>query len=261
MLFFSDDEVCYNRGNDWLATGEYDKAIADYTRALQLNPSFAVAYTNRGIAWCRKGEYDKAIADYHEALRLDPNDVDTYTNRGAAWDHKGKYDEAIADFNQALRLDPNHADVYYNRAITWKKKGQHDKAIADYKQSIKLNPNDADFYTNLALLQATSADETCRDAEAALANAKKAYELTGGTVWQVADTLAAAYAECGDFENACKWERRAITLAAKVAAGEDIEEARNCLELYRRGEPYHEERTGGRSTDHHEPTTDPRHDL
>ena len=88
---------------------EYDKAIADYTEAIRLDPRNAERLRNRGIAWRSKKEYDKAIADYNEAIRLDPEYALAYNHRGMAWSDKKEYDKAIADYNEAIRLDPKYA--------------------------------------------------------------------------------------------------------------------------------------------------------
>ena len=88
-----------------------DRAIADYTQAIRLDPNDAFAYNNRGITYKNKGDYDRAIADYTQALRLDPNDAAVYNNRGVAYADKGHLDRAIADYTQALQLDPNHASA------------------------------------------------------------------------------------------------------------------------------------------------------
>ena len=77
-----------NRGFARADKKEYDKAIADFSEAIRLDPKDATAYYNRGIAWAGKNEYDKAIADYSEAIRLDPKDASAYINRGAAWSYK-----------------------------------------------------------------------------------------------------------------------------------------------------------------------------
>ena len=66
----------------------------------------AAEHYNRGLAWDKKGEYDKAIADYTEAIQLDPKLAPAFNNRGLAWDEKGEHDKAIADYNEANRLDP-----------------------------------------------------------------------------------------------------------------------------------------------------------
>jgi tetratricopeptide (TPR) repeat protein len=66
-------------------------------------------YNIRGIAYGKKGEYDNAIADYTRAIEIDPNDAWAYCNRGGAYDEKGDYDKAIADYTQAIEIDPKDA--------------------------------------------------------------------------------------------------------------------------------------------------------
>ena len=110
-------------GDAYYAKGDYDRAIADYTQALRLDPD-AVRYTNRGNAYRNKGDNDRAIADYNDALRLDPNYARAYNQRGYAY-HYGKkdYDWAIADYNDALRLDPNFAAAKSNLEAARKARG------------------------------------------------------------------------------------------------------------------------------------------
>ena len=63
-------------------------AIADYDRAILVNPNYTNAYNSRGNAWRDKGEFGKAIADYNEAIRIDPKLAPAYNDRGNAWDNK-----------------------------------------------------------------------------------------------------------------------------------------------------------------------------
>ena len=72
--------------------------------------NLALAYNNRGMTYNGTGEYDRAIADYSEAIRLNPKDPAAYNNRGNAYSRKGEYDRAIADLNEAIRLDPKRAN-------------------------------------------------------------------------------------------------------------------------------------------------------
>ncbi len=85
---------------------------------------------------------------------------------------------------------------------------------------------------------ATCPDEKYRDGKKAVENAQKACELDGGKRWESLDSLAAAYAESGDFEKAKEWEAKAIELAT---AEKDKQRLRGRLELYKQGKPYHEE--------------------
>ena len=87
--------------------GDYDRAIADFDRAIQLKPDDAVAYANRGWAYDDKGDYDRAIADFDRAIQLKPDYADAYAGRGWAY-AKGDYDRAIADYDRAIQLKPDY---------------------------------------------------------------------------------------------------------------------------------------------------------
>ncbi len=96
-----------DHGGDCLDKGKYDDAIADYDKAIEINPNVAIAYTNRGLAYGRKGEVDRAIADYTKAIAIDPNFVLAYALRGGAYKHKGDKEQAIVDYRKALEINPS----------------------------------------------------------------------------------------------------------------------------------------------------------
>jgi tetratricopeptide (TPR) repeat protein len=135
-----------NRGTAWHAKGENDRAIADYTEAIKLNPKDVPAYNNRGTAWRDKGDLDRALADYNVAIRLDPNDAAAYNNRGNIRHEKGDDTGAIGDFTEAVRIDPKYALAYCNRGNAWHAKGDKDRAVADCTEAIRLDPNNAVSY-------------------------------------------------------------------------------------------------------------------
>jgi tetratricopeptide (TPR) repeat protein len=145
-------EVYNNRGAAYRKKGEYDQAIEDFNQTLKLNPNLADAYNNRGVAYRKKGENDRAILDYNQALKLNPNSAEAYINRGAAYGVKGEYDWAIDDFNQALKLNPNYAQAYNNRGFAYFFKGEYDRVIDDFNQALKLNPNYAEAYGGRGLI-------------------------------------------------------------------------------------------------------------
>ena len=74
-------------GLAWYERGNYERAIADYNKAIEAYPRSAAAHSNRGLAWSMKGEYDRAIADCDTAIELNPNLSAAYVNRGIAWSH------------------------------------------------------------------------------------------------------------------------------------------------------------------------------
>jgi tetratricopeptide (TPR) repeat protein len=191
------------------------------------------------MIWAQKGENDIALRDFSEAIQLDPNNKWAYLNRGVALKAKKEYDNAISDFNEAIRLDPKIALAYCCRGILWKSKGEYDKALADYNEAIRLDPKDAEPWIGRAWLAATCPDARFRDGNKTIEDATKAGELSGWKKWNGFDTLAAGYAESGDFPNAVIWAEKAIERAPEKSKGE----LRSRLDLYKARKPYREEVT------------------
>ena len=132
-------EAYSNRGVAYVNKEDYDRDIADQTKAIELNPDYADAYYNRGVAYHSKHDYDRAIADYSKASELNPNDPDSHINRCRAYNEKGEYDKAIADCSNAIVLNPKKALAYDNRGVANENKGDHDRAIADYRRALELD--------------------------------------------------------------------------------------------------------------------------
>jgi tetratricopeptide (TPR) repeat protein len=130
--------------------GDLELALADFDTAIRLKPTYANPYINRGLTWHDKGDLDRAIADYNTAIRLDPKSVEARYYRGRAWVDKRELDRAIADQNEAIRLNPKHADAYNARGNAWRAKGDFDRAIADLTEAISLDPGFAYAYFNRA---------------------------------------------------------------------------------------------------------------
>ena len=227
-----------NRGLAWYNKGDDDKAIADFTKVIEMNPKHAKAYNNRGLAWGNKGDLNKAIADFNKAIELDPNYAKAYYNRGLVFMKKGGHDNAIVDFNKAIGLDPKHAITYYNRGKTWRKKGNYEKAIADYTKAIELNPEFVEAYNDVAWLMATCPEGKYRDGKSAVELAEKALKLL--KIPYTLDTLAAAYAEAGRFQEAIKSQERAIRKLKQEGGTKYLPEFEKHLSSYKAGKPWRE---------------------
>lgn len=257
----------YNRAILWETKKDYDKAIDDYTDAIRLDPKYVNAFRNRGYMRHLKKEFDKAIEDYSEAIRLDPKSTDAYQDRGNSWHEKKDFDKAIADFSEALRIDPKYfyatysrgraheakrdfdkavedysetirhnpkyMFAYWGRASARNQMKQFDKSAADYTEALRLDPRNSRLLNSLSWMLATCPDEKVRDGKRAVELGKQAQELDKKNA-NVMDTLAAAYAEAGDFDEAVRWQEQALQdPTAKNNAG-----YRERLELYRKKMPY-----------------------
>jgi len=224
------------RGFAYVEKTEYDKAIADCTKAIELNSKCPCAYTERGYAYRMKREYDRAIADYTRAIELKPRYVQAYINRAFAYAEKKEYDKAIVDCIRAIELNPKDTWAYMERGYAYKKKREYDRAIADYSRAIELDPKYASAYSNLAWLLATCPEDGVRDGKKAVEHATKACELSEWKNLGKLDTLAAAKAESGDFKDAVKWQKKALDLG--YDGNKEAEKARQRLKLYEEGQPY-----------------------
>jgi tetratricopeptide (TPR) repeat protein len=214
---------------------EYDKSLADLNEAIRLDPRIRWPYHVRGWIWYRKKDYDKALADYEEALRIDPKEAVFYRDRGNIAFVRKQYDKALADYSEAIRLSPKYSVPFLQRGKTWVQKKQYDKALADFNEVVRLDPKGAYGHTALAWFLATCPEAKYRNGSKALESAQRACELNKGP--EEFATLAAAYAESGDFERAVEWQTKAIALAPAELKSE--QEKR--LDMYKNKRPYRQE--------------------
>lgn len=122
-------------------TGNYDAAIADYTKALELNSSFLSAYLNRGRAKTNQGNFDGAVADFSQAAKLRPNDADAYFERGHAEFLQGNFEGAQTDFTKAIEIKPED-QAYYERGLTRECQSNFAGALADYVKAAGITAGD-----------------------------------------------------------------------------------------------------------------------
>ena len=176
--------IMYFKGISYAVKGQWAEAISDYNKAIEINPSFATAYTGRGYAYLNKGQYDKAISDFNKAIEINPRDAIAYNGRGIAYYKKGQYDKAIFDYSKAIEINPRFANAYNNRGWTYHLKGQHDKAISDYDKAIEINPRLAMAYNNRGI-----AYDAKMNTKKACSDWKRACELGDCSSWGIVNKI------------------------------------------------------------------------
>ncbi len=141
------------RGSAYIKTENLDAAERDFARAIQIDPNNALGHLGLALYYLQSGRFDQSIESANEAIRIDPKSVAAYNNRGSAFREKGDYEAAIADFSIALRLAPYSARTLYNRALTFFRKGETQRAVIDFEASVRINPNDQDAVNGLKIAQ------------------------------------------------------------------------------------------------------------
>lgn len=143
-----------NLGFALFQTGHVDEAIIEYRKALAILPEFVKALTNLGVALMQKGQLDEAIAQFQKILETDPRNADAYANWGNALLQKGEVAEAIVHYQKALEIDPNNADAHNDLGAALTRKGQLAGAMEQFQEALRLDPGSANARSNLASVQA-----------------------------------------------------------------------------------------------------------
>jgi tetratricopeptide (TPR) repeat protein len=229
-----------HRGTIWQKKGEIEKALHDFDAAIKLNPKGANAFAMRGIVRQEQRQFDKALADFSEAVRLDPKDAANYVLRGTAWSAKNDFDKAVADFNAAIKLDPKNDEAYLNRALVWQTKGEWEKALKDGAEAARLDPKSSAAWQIQAWIWATAPNAKLRNGKQALQAATKACDLAEFKDADALESLAAAQAELGKFDEAVHSQTKAIAIMT-AEKDETLADAQARLKLYKSRKPFREE--------------------
>lgn len=191
-----------------------------------------------GNAWVRKEQVvplEDAAIYYTDYMRAGGDQEWAFKLRGIGWMAQGELANAVKDFTEAIRLNPASAENYYARGRARDLQHDYDRALKDYDRSIQLDPENMEVWNALAWTLATCPDSNYRDGEFAILAATKACELSEWKHAATFDTLAAAYAEAENFEQAVHWQRKTV----ESIEDELKEQCRARLALYEAGKPYH----------------------
>ncbi len=133
-------EIYIQRGTAALVQNRYDPAIAEFAKAIGIDPANAVAYLRRGSALAAKGDAS-ALADFGEAIRLDPNLADAYLRRARLLMSRGDHGQAVKDLDEVLRVTPANRDALLAHALALEQGGESLRAIVDYRKVLAAEPS------------------------------------------------------------------------------------------------------------------------
>ena len=221
-----------------LRTGRVAEGVAQFERAVELQPDFAVARANLGGALVKLGRLDAALVQLRQTLQSDAANVPAHFHLGLVLSQRGDTQGAIAEWRRALDLDPKYVEAHDSLGDAFYVQGRTVEALAHWRDAIRLQPNDGPALRRAAWVLATSPDAAIRNGEEALRFAVRALELAGGKDAPALDTLAAAYAEKGQFADAALTARRALALAAQEQRPALADAIRVRIALYETNRPF-----------------------
>lgn len=266
----------YNLGHALYDQGRLDEAIEYYKRTLKFNAPYFLYMANNNIGMCLSmqgklaegnkyfkeairlndepwfqhinyaynlsvlGDKETALAECSRAIEIAPNEPKPHYTKGLIYMEDGRFKEALPEFEETVRLAPGDELGHVKYAAVLNALGDTASAVTEYSRALSIKPDDVTALNNLAWIRAANSRDEFRNGAEAVRLAERACAITRNSKSFVLGTLAAAYAEAGNYAEAVATAGKAHDVA--VANGEkaiaDVNE--QLIELYRAGKPYHE---------------------
>ena len=228
----------YNLGYALVVLGRREDAIAAYQRAIAIRADYAAARHNLGGLLQAQGRLPEAAEQFRLALESDPDNAGTHFNLGLLLQMRGDPSGAIEQYRLALEIAPNDAQTHSSLAQVLASQNQWADAVAEYLLALEAMPNLLSAVVNLAWLRATAPVTSMRDPDHAITLAERAADLTDRRNFIVMDTLGAAYAAAGRFDDAIAAANTAIALAQAEGAEAAIEPISARVTMYLTYRPF-----------------------
>ena len=228
----------YNLGSLLVAEGDTAGAIDAFREAVRVRPEYAAAHNNLGALLAATGDLNQAIVYYRLALQFGSRDASAHYNLASALLSTGSIEEAITHFREALTLTPDDPDVHTNLARALVATSDLAGGVTHYRRALDANPRNPLALVGLAWLRAAASDAALRSSAEALSLAQRAVALIGSDHPEVLDTLAAAYAAVGRFDDALATARRAADAARGTVFESRIPAIEGRIRLYLTFRPY-----------------------
>jgi len=224
-----------------LQQGRVDEAVTEAREAVRLEPDITEVHADLGNALLVQGRVEEAIVEFREAVRISPDLAEAYYNLGNALFQNEQPNEAIAQLREAIRLNPEFANAYYNLGVVHYQMGEVPKAIVNIEKALQLEPANLAAQAKLAWILAAAPQTAFRDGDRAVKLATQACESTGEVDPLLLRTLAAAYAQDGQFSDAVQTANKAIQLAGAQSNEIVANALRREIKLYEAGQAYRDQ--------------------
>ncbi len=247
LAITKDNDVAHtNFGMLLMERGQLDDALSQFQTALDIRSgsahshydlSLALIHGGIGNALARKGRLGEAIVHLRQAVEFQPDYADAHYNLGTALFQNGALDEAIAEWRKTLSIHPNDGGTHTSLGNALVQKGHLREAIGHYEAALQLEADPILPLNNLAWVLSVASDDALRNGARAVKLAREANRLSNENNPVFVRTLAAAYAEAGEFEEAIQTARRALQLASDLGERRFANRIQEDVDLYQRRTP------------------------
>jgi protein O-mannosyl-transferase len=219
----------------WRQTSHWRDSESLWRHALALEPNNDVANAGLGGTLFAQGKIDEAIGHYERAIHSRPGNAAAHDGLALALANQQRFDEAVEHWQKSLAILPNNIEALNHLALALVKKGRAPEAIAQWDRALAYEPNDPESTNNLAWVLATSPDSQVRSGPRAVQLAEHAVQMTNDPMRL--RTLAAAYAETGQYLAAVATANKALEMAETKGDTTLAENLRYCVDLFFRHAP------------------------
>jgi tetratricopeptide (TPR) repeat protein len=147
LSLYPNSHTAWSNRGQWRRDNEnYQAALQDYSRSLQIKSDQGNIYNGRGKLYFDMGQTEKALLDFNKGIQLEKDNAELWVNRGVAYASKGQFNRALQDLNRGLDVDPDLPNGYLNRSLVHFKTGNYENAISDYDQYLKFEPGNAEIW-------------------------------------------------------------------------------------------------------------------
>ncbi len=242
-----DVETLLTRAQLFLQSDKIDEAKKDVDAAIELDPGRVAAIEMRSIIASEQKRFGDAINDLELIIKNEPKDapknLGLLLKLGFLYSQDSRPKQSIKVFDQIIKIKPDFWEGYRFRGDVRLTVGQYSEALVDFEKALELIPDDekdrSGILNNLSWVLSTSPDDSIRNGKRALELGLKACELTNYEKQHILSTLAAAYAEVGEFEKAIEWSEKAVKIA-KEKEDVQLEQYESELETYKSGKCWRE---------------------
>jgi protein O-mannosyl-transferase len=224
-------------GRAWVQTRYWRDSETLFKHALAVTTNNDVAENNLGIVYLGRGNRDEAISLLQAAVDLRPDNSPAHENLAKALLQKGKVHDALIHYRKLLELQPDNIEVHNIVGTVLIQQGRIREGVEEWQKVLEIQPDNGNAMSNVAWVLATSPDDSLRDGAKAVQLAEQAMRISGRRIPVLFRTLAAAYAERGQFSEAIQTAQQGIELANTQGNSELATELSGNIALYQERQP------------------------